>query len=213
MFGHADVAIGASSTDGSGGAPPTDSYLRERPGQDVRALIGSAKILAQLGQQQACEALLAATRDIYKDYAAALRADKVPLSDAENWRRTQISSAKPVSDANPLVNSEQLVGVEVVNPQGEDLGSVDDIVYGSQGEVIAYLVIQRGGLFGHPVADVAVPWQDFKVTSRSRILVLDSTKSNMDLAPQVKEDQFALPGGSGRQSQNVDNFWKKHLSN
>ena len=55
------------------GTSATGGYMRARPGYDVRTLVASVNILAQCGQEQACEALLTATSDVYKECATDLR--------------------------------------------------------------------------------------------------------------------------------------------
>jgi hypothetical protein len=57
-----------------------------------------------------------------------------------------------------------------------------------------------------------VPWDDFKSTTGSNLLVLAATKSNLAAAPQVNDEQFAPHGDFAAQSQKVDAYWADHVS-
>lgn len=204
-FGNYPVNGGLAAT--------TTGYRDVRPGYDVRTLFAAANILARDGQQQACEDVLATTRNTYKLYVADVKSGKAPTGSEAGWEQREVAAATPVTAKNESFRSDQLIGTEVRNPQSEALGTVDDIVMSPQTGKIAYLIIARGGLFGIDENYVPVPWGDFKVTPNASLLVLDTTKSAMEAGPHVNHDQFATPGQFDQQSQKVDAYWKTHLSN
>lgn len=186
-------------------------YSRARPGYEIRTLIASATILAQRGQQPECDALLTTAREIYKGYAGDLQGGKLPTGDGHAWRRKQIAAALPVAGSKAGYRSDQLIGADVVNAQGDDLGDVYDVVMNSQTGKIDYLVVGRGGVFGIGERHVPVPWGAFKITAGSNMMVLDTTKSNLDAAPRVAENHFSPSGEVGQQGKSADAFWKTRI--
>lgn len=199
-----------------GASPPPATavgYLHARPGYEVRVLVAAANILAHQGQEQPCEDVLATTRAVYKLYAAEMQSGKVPMADVSRWRIHEVADAERVTNKNTSFRSDELLGTDVRDPQNEALGSVEDIVMTPETGKIAYLVIARGGIFGFGDKYVPIPWNDFKVSPNGRLLVLDTTKGALDAAPQVSEDQFAGPGRFDQESQQVDAYWKAHLTN
>lgn len=194
------------------GPTTSGTGMHARPGYEIRSLIASANIMAQHGQQAACEALLAVTRDIYKDYAADLNKKGVAKPVMSEWQSHLISVAQPVSANTTSFRSDQLIGTDVVSPRDESLGTVDDIVLSPQTGKITYLVVRYGGFLGIDEKYVPVPWEDFKVTPGATLMVLDSNKTVLDAGPRVKENQFSANGDFASQSRKVDDYWKKHLS-
>lgn len=192
----------------SGGMAPQTGYTGVRPGYDVRILLVAANILARSGQQQTCEDVLATTRNKYKIYTANMKNGEANVPD---WQQRQVAAATPVTAMGTSFRSDQLIGAELLNAQGDALGSVDDMVMSPQTGKIAYLVIARGGVFGIDKKYAPVPWEDFKSTPSASLLVLATTKTVMEASPQVSHEQFAIAGQFDVESQKVDAYWKAHL--
>ena len=187
-------------------------YQNARPGYEVRILLASANILAQRGQQQPCENVLATTREVYKIYAANMHSSGIRMADVPGWRREQIAAAVPITNKNASYQSDELVGTDVRNPQDEIIGSVEDLVMNPKTGAVAYLVIARGGIFGIDEKYVPVPWADFKISPKATLLVLDTTKATVESAPHLTKDKFTTAGQFDQESQKVDAYWKANFS-
>jgi sporulation protein YlmC with PRC-barrel domain len=182
-------------------------YGSARPGYEVRILLSSATVLARMGQEQECQAVLATTRTAYTRYQADLKTSGIHPADMPSWRERQVAAAVPVVGADVSFRSDQLLDTDVVSPSLETLGTVHDLVLNPHTGKIAYLVISRGGLFGIDASYIPVPWGAIKTAPNASLLVLDTTKAAMSAAPQVKEHQFFTSGEFDVESQKVDAYW------
>jgi len=187
-------------------------YPNARPGYEIRTLISTANILARHGEQQPCEDVLATARNIYTLYVADLRGGGAPRVGEPRWQQQEIATAQPVTNNSNSFRSDQLVGTDVRTPQNEALGTVDDLVISPETGKIAYLVIARGGIFGIGEKYVPVPWDDFKVTPKANLLVLNATRATMDAAPQVSHDQSMTTEQFKLEGSKVDTYWTTHIS-
>jgi sporulation protein YlmC with PRC-barrel domain len=182
-------------------------YGSARPGYEIRTLMASATVLAQMGQEQECQTVLATSQAIYTRYESDLRARGIRSADMPGWRHRQIAAAEPVLGADASFRSDQLLDTDVVSAGNETLGSVHDLVLDPHTGKIAYLIISRGGLFGIDASYVPVPWGALKAAPNASLLVLDTTKAAMSAAPQVSDHQFSDSGQFDQESKKVDAYW------
>jgi sporulation protein YlmC with PRC-barrel domain len=78
----------------------------------------------------------------------------------------------------------QLIGMDVKNPQGEDLGEVSELVLDPREGKIKSMVISSGGMLGIGAKKVAVPWNQVKPASDEEAFVVTMTREELQQAPQ-----------------------------
>jgi len=76
------------------------------------------------------------------------------------------------------------IGKEVRNPEGEELGKVEDFVRDRNGEV-SLVIISHGGFFGIGGENVAVPYSAFSFDRGDNHVVLDATTEELANAPKL----------------------------
>jgi sporulation protein YlmC with PRC-barrel domain len=173
--------------------------------------MASANILARCGRQQPCEDVLTEARGLYKSYLSDLQREGVTPVNLPQWRQRhqqEIAAAVAVFGSNVAFRSDELLGVEVRSPNGVALGSVDDLALNPETGKLSYLVIARGGFFGFDETRIPIPWDDFKAAPNASLLVLDTTKSVLDAAPQVTKNSFTVGASADSDSQKADAYWK-----
>lgn len=118
------------------------------------------------------------TEDADDAAAAASAADKVEVQQAANeWRVDWIT------------------GTNVTSPDGENIGSISDlIVDGDTGEMKA-AIVGVGGFLGIGQKQIALPWTDLTVNSDAQEITSSLTRDEADAAPEyVFRDQEAAAG-------------------
>jgi sporulation protein YlmC with PRC-barrel domain len=83
-----------------------------------------------------------------------------------------------------------LIGIAVKNPQGEDLGKIEDIVVDLRKSHVSYAVISSGGVLGVGKELLAVPLAAFTRNADDSALVLQADKESISKAEGIAENAW-----------------------
>ena len=84
---------------------------------------------------------------------------------------------------NPLLSASTLRNTDVVNRQGESLGSIEDLMIDPRAGRVQYAVLDFGGFLGIGDKLFAVPLEAFTIDRDNERFVLDMTKDRLESAP------------------------------
>ena len=107
---------------------------------------------------------------------------------------TRSSTAAAVGSsggANAMMGmkAQELIGREVVNASGKDIGEIDDIVVSDQDQEI-YAVIGVGGFLGLGGKNVAIPFEQLRLGAENVILMSERSESDLKEMPAYKQGQW-----------------------
>ncbi|TWT38034.1 PRC-barrel domain protein [Posidoniimonas corsicana] len=83
-----------------------------------------------------------------------------------------------------------LIGDNVNNRAGENVGSVKEIMLDVDSGRIAYVVVSVGGFLGIGDKLFAVPWNAMEIDTEHHALVLDVSKEKLENAPGFDQDDW-----------------------
>jgi len=89
-----------------------------------------------------------------------------------------------------LLSTSTLEGDEVRNPEGEKLGTIEDIMINVDDGCIAYAVLSFGGFLGMGDKLFAVPWETLRVDTNEECFVLNVEKEKLEKAPGFDKDHW-----------------------
>jgi sporulation protein YlmC with PRC-barrel domain len=81
-------------------------------------------------------------------------------------------------------------GETVINPQGETLGEIEEIMLDVRSGRIAYAVMSVGGFLGIGEKYFAVPWRAFTMDTDQKAFILDVDKERLMKAPGFDKDHW-----------------------
>jgi sporulation protein YlmC with PRC-barrel domain len=126
----------------------------------------------------------------------------------------QDNTAKKVEFMSQVKTGERLatdlIGVSVQNPTGEELGDVNDLVFGDKGQVTA-AVIGVGGFLGIGEKNVAIAYDRMETTTKDNetVVVLNTTKAELQAAPDFKNSDGQLLSVSKRLTDEAGETYEK----
>jgi sporulation protein YlmC with PRC-barrel domain len=95
-------------------------------------------------------------------------------------------SSTTLSTSKELYTSD-LIGATVKNPEGESLGSIQELVLDPKEAKIKNAVVSMGGLLGIGGRLVAIPWQEVTPQSDGKAVVVAMGKEELQSAPEWKK--------------------------
>lgn len=99
----------------------------------------------------------------------------------------------PTDSSGPgprLMLASTLAGDEVVNREGEKLGTIDEIMLDVPMGRIAYAVLSSGGFLGIGEKLFAIPWAALTLDTENKCFILDVSKERMEQAPGFDKDHW-----------------------
>lgn len=106
---------------------------------------------------------------------SAAQSNTAPAPAAQT-RATQAVTA-------PDVRASQLIGEQVNNAQGEEIGKIDDLVVDADSQRVYYAILSSGGILGAGDKLFAIPVGQFKMDAKQDRLVLNIDKERLKKAP------------------------------
>ena len=89
-----------------------------------------------------------------------------------------------------VLSATTVIGDKVVNPQGENLGKIEEVMLDVNDDRIAYAVLSFGGFLGVGDKLFAVPWGALTLDAANHQFVLDESKERLQNAPGFDKNNW-----------------------
>lgn len=88
------------------------------------------------------------------------------------------------------LSASTMIGDDVTNPAGEDLGNIEEIMLDVNSGRIAYAVLSFGGILGLGDKLFAIPWGALALDPEEHAFILDMSKETLENAPGFDKDDW-----------------------
>ncbi len=105
------------------------------------------------------------------------------MTNLDRNRSTSAFAATPVT-------AKKLIGEPVVNPKGESLGKIEDLVIDPKSGRVDYAVLSFGGFLGVGDKLFAVPIEAMRMSPEEERFVLDVDKERLKHAPGFDKNNW-----------------------
>ena len=92
--------------------------------------------------------------------------------------------------SNSPVKASSIIGTDVVNPKGDNLGDIKEVVIDPHTGKVAYAVVSFGGFLSMGEKLFAIPFSAFEYNGTENEYVLDVSKERLEAAPGFDADNW-----------------------
>ncbi|MBV8271584.1 MAG: PRC-barrel domain-containing protein [Cupriavidus sp.] len=126
---------------------------------------------------------------------------QTPPADAEEALARRVAIIGDVKQKSrgcgPFVMAaDTLEGNKVIDPSGEEIGTIDHIMLDIVGGRIAYAVLAMGGFLGIGEKLHALPWSALTLDTRRKCFVLGIEKERIKASPGFDKEQWPTMANS-----------------
>jgi sporulation protein YlmC with PRC-barrel domain len=89
-----------------------------------------------------------------------------------------------------VLSARTIIGDDVRNLQGEDIGEIEELMVNLADGCIAYAVLSFGGILGLGDKLFAVPWKALRMRPEEHAFVMDIRKEKLENAPGFDKDNW-----------------------
>ncbi|QNF33730.1 PRC-barrel domain-containing protein [Adhaeribacter swui] len=109
-----------------------------------------------------------------------------------------------------ILTATSIIGDQVDNPQGDNLGKIKDIMLDIHKGNITYVVLEQSGILGINEKLFAVPFQALQLDQANQKFVLNASKEQFEQAPGFDKDHW--PGTNSHEYYSgVGSYWGNFL--
>jgi sporulation protein YlmC with PRC-barrel domain len=105
----------------------------------------------------------------------------------------------------PVISSDRVEGTAVYNPDGDKLGSIDDLMIDKVSGQVRYAVLEFGGFLGLATDRYPLPWNMLKYDTSKDGYVVPLDKAKLASAPRYAETD--VPAYTTDYSKRVNNYY------
>jgi len=132
----------------------------------------------------------------YTQQPASQTSPAAPAEPQSKQSGTTADKAIIPEQTGTQLRAEDLMGTTVVDPEGKEVGTVDDLIFDEQKKIVG-VVVGVGGFLGIGKKDVGLDWQQAKLqedqAAGTKKIQISLTKADLEAAPdfKTKEEQKA----------------------
>jgi len=105
----------------------------------------------------------------------------------------QMAIADPHAKGNYILSVKTtLIGSKVLNPAGEALGKIEDIIVDFRNDQVAYAILSFGGTFGWRDKHFAIPWSVIQYNATDQCAVIDIDQERLASAPGFEKENWPV---------------------